>query len=299
MDYEGQICRTSMERGSYMLPVAVGCAYNGCLFCTLFKHLTYRELPLEQIEAELIRVKQAGGDPKRVFLGDGNAFGMETDRLLTIIDLLRRYFPGVESIRMDATITNIGEKSDEQLHLLRQAGIECLYLGIESGLDDVLRLMNKDHTLQQAYDQIGRIRSMGYTYAAHIMTGIAGAGRGLENAEATAAFLNRTGPVSVTNFSLFLHKKAPLYRRILVGKFVPADELENLREGRRLVELLQGENLLFDGFHDMLPLRVKGQLPRDREKMLQKMDAAIAEYSGREAIYSYINNLPECGCAHN
>ena len=73
MQYEGQICRPPMERASYMLPVAVGCSYNACTFCTLFKHLTYRQLPREQIEEELCRVSAAGGNPKTVFLGDGNA----------------------------------------------------------------------------------------------------------------------------------------------------------------------------------------------------------------------------------
>jgi len=82
MQYEGQICRPPMERASYMLPVAVGCSYNACTFCTLFKHLSYRELPREQIEGELQRVAAAGGDPKTVFLGDGNAFGLSTEQLL-------------------------------------------------------------------------------------------------------------------------------------------------------------------------------------------------------------------------
>lgn len=69
MEYEGQICRGPMERASYMLPVSVGCSYNQCRFCMLFKHLTYRELPLDQIEAELQRVFQAGATPKRCFWG--------------------------------------------------------------------------------------------------------------------------------------------------------------------------------------------------------------------------------------
>ena len=80
MEYEGRICRSPMERGAFMLPVAVGCAYNACKFCDLFKDLKYRELPLEQVEAELARVRSLAGNPERVFLGDGNAFGMDTER---------------------------------------------------------------------------------------------------------------------------------------------------------------------------------------------------------------------------
>ena len=94
MQYEGQICRAPMERGSYMLPVAVGCSYNACKFCTLFKHLQYRELPIAQIEEELQRVKGLNGRPRRVFLGDGNAFGMKTERLLKILETGSRVFSG-------------------------------------------------------------------------------------------------------------------------------------------------------------------------------------------------------------
>ena len=93
MEYEGQICRAPMERSSYMLPVMVGCSYNRCRFCTLFKHLKFRKLPLAQVEHDLIRVKEAGGKPKAVFLGDGNAFDFPTEELAEILKLVRKYFP--------------------------------------------------------------------------------------------------------------------------------------------------------------------------------------------------------------
>ena len=168
MQYEGQICRPPMERASYMLPVAVGCSYNACMFCGLFKHLSYRELPREQIEAELQRVHAAGGNPKTVFLGDGNAFGLKTEQLLWILERIHHYFPGCEAVNMDATVTNISHKSDEELKALYDAGVRNLYLGIESGLDDVLAFMKKDHNLQQAYEQIGRMQKAGLIFNAHI-----------------------------------------------------------------------------------------------------------------------------------
>ena len=102
MNYEGQICRAPMERASFMLPVMVGCTYNRCKFCDLFKHLTYRELPLKQIEEELKRVQSAGGDPGKVFLGDGNAFSLSPDRLQEILEMIHSYFPSCEAVNMDA-----------------------------------------------------------------------------------------------------------------------------------------------------------------------------------------------------
>lgn len=288
MEYEGQICRPPMEKASFMLAISVGCAYNRCKFCNLFKHLKHRELPMEQIEAELIRVKAVNGNPKQVFLGDGNAFGRQTAELLEILKMIHSYFPACQSVNTDATVTDISKKTDEELISLKEEGLCNLYLGIESGLDDVLVFMNKDHDLSQVYREIERIKSAGLVFNAHIMTGIAGAGRGIENAERTAEFFNRTKPERITNFSLFLDQRTPLYREIQKGTFLPADELENLEEERRLLELLQTDGLIYDGFHDYIEFRVKGVLPKDREKMLSKLDQAIAEVRGKERMTALI-----------
>lgn len=293
MQYEGWICRAPMERASFMLPVAVGCSYNACKFCTLFKHMKYRELPMEQIEEEILRVKNAEGNPKRVFLGDGNAFGLETEKLLEILNMIRTTFPACEGINMDATVTNIQEKTDEELRQLKAAGVDELYLGIETGLDDVLKFMVKDHDLQQVYDAIERLHAAGLEYDSHMMTGIAGKGRGIENAEALTEFYNRTKPRKIVNFSLFLHREAPLYKDIEVGRFVPADELENLMEERRLIELLEVEDVKYDGFHDFSQIRVRGTLPKDKEKMLAKLDKAIEEMQKKEPTYAYVDG---CCC---
>lgn len=288
MNYEGQICRAPMERASYMLPVAVGCSYNRCKFCMLFKHLKYRELPLIQVEEELKRVQRAGGFPKRIFLGDGNAFGLETSRLLKILYMIRSYFPDFESVNMDATVTNIRLKSDEELRKLYSAGVRHLYLGIESGLDDVLKFMDKDHSLSEAYEAIQRIQEARMVYDAHIMTGAAGKGRGICSAQKTAEFFNRTKPRRIINFSMFLHKEAPLYQDIEAGRFKPASELENLQEEKRLLELLSVENLEYDGFHDFIEYRVRGRLPENRKSMIDSLEKCIEKYLTKDEVIAII-----------
>lgn len=277
MNYEGQICRSPMERSSFMLPTAVGCSYNRCRFCTLFKHLNYRELPMNQIESELCRVRDLGGNPKTVFFGDGNAFGQDTGRLINIIDRVHFYFPACVSINMDATVTNIRLKSDSELHELFEAGVRHLYLGIESGLDDVLAFMKKDHSLSEALAQIERLHRAGFIYDAHIMTGVAGKGRGTENALALADFFNQTHPSRIINFSLFLHERAPLFCSIQDHTFLPADELENLQEEKTLLEHLDCGPVSYDGFHDFVEFRIRGTLPDHRQKMLSNLERAISD----------------------
>ena len=288
MDYEGRICRSPMEKSSYMLPVTVGCPYNGCHFCNLFRDLQYRELPISQIEEELRRVQNAGGMPKKIFLGDGCAFGLKTEQLLKILNLIHQYFPECDIINSDATVTSIRMKTDEELRALSENGYKHLYIGIESGLSDVLSFMHKEHDVVEAEREIARIKNAGMIYDAHIMSGVAGKERGIENAEALAAFLNRTKPEFVVNFSMFISSDTPLYQDIVKGSFQPATELENLKEDRRLVELLatDGTELFYDSFHDCIRKRVWGTLAKDREKMLKQLDKWIEEFKQKESIYA-------------
>lgn len=291
MNYEGQICRAPMERSSFMLPVTVGCPYNQCKFCNLFRHLRYRELPAEKIEEELKRVKDVGGSPTKIFLGDGNAFGLKTERLFWILERIQSYFPDCRTINMDATVTSILQKSEQELKRLAEYGVRHLYLGIESGLEDVLTFMKKDHTVSEAYEAIERLQAAGLIYDAHIMTGVAGRGRGQENADALARFLNQTHPAHVVNFSMFIHQEVPLYREIKKGNYVPADELESLREEKRLLEQLNIP-VKYEGFHDYLQIRVRGKLPSDQEKMIGKLETFIKKYEAKPPIYALVQG--EC-----
>lgn len=303
MDNRGTICRTSRERGSFELPISKGCTYNACAFCGMYKGTKYRELPLEQVEQFLLRVERAGGKPKRVMLGEGNAFSMDFDRLMRVLDMVHEHLPSVREFASDATVTAIAAKTDEQLAALAAQGYCMVYIGIESGLDDVLAFMRKDHTNEQARLQIARLHAAGIEYGAHIMTGVAGAGRGIENARATAALLNDTRPAYICNFSMNVGALTPLGLWEEEGLFTAASTLECLEEERELISLLDVPTQ-FEGYHitqdyeaahkdggrgeynDYVTrwIHPKGKLPQDRQRILDKIDAAIAEERKLEAL---------------
>ena len=110
---------------------------------------------------------------------------------------------------------------------------------------------------------------------------------------AIAEFYNKTKPKKIVNFSMFLHVEAPLYRDIEKGLFVPADELENLEEEKRLLELLDVDGVEYDGFHDFVKVRVRGVLPKDREKMIAKVEEGIETYKNKESVYAKVGG---CCC---
>lgn len=295
MEYEGRICRGPMEAKAFMLPVTVGCPYNRCKFCDLFQDLKYRKISMEDIENELKRVSALGGNPNLIYLGDGNAFQLSTDELMEIIALVKRYFSNAHSFNSDATITSIKSKSDKELKTLHGLGYNKLYIGIENALLDVLAFMNKDHDVDEAYREIARIQEAGFSYAAHFMTGIAGSGRWEESAIAMAEFLTKTKPENVVNFSVFLSAHR-LVEEIASGSFKPATELENLKEERKLVELLDVEPthpIKWDSFHDWIHVRTRGSLPKDKDKILSVLDKAIAKFDKLPDIYSRKMGTPE------
>ena len=295
MEYEGRICRGPMEAKAFMLPVTVGCPYNRCKFCDLFTDLKYRKISMEDIENELKRVSALGGNPSLIYLGDGNAFQLSTDELMEIIALVKRYFSNAHSFNSDATITSIKSKSDKELKTLHSLGYNKLYIGIENALPDVLAFMNKDHDVDEAYREIARIQEAGFSYAAHFMTGIAGSGRWEESAVAMAEFLTETKPENVVNFSMFLSADK-LSEEIRNGNFKPATELENLREERKLVELLDVKPthpIKWDSFHDWIHVRTRGSLPKDKDKILAVLDKAIAKFEKLPDIYSMKMGTPE------
>lgn len=294
MDYEGVICRPPMELGAFLLPVAVGCTHNQCTFCNFYKKIPFRIIPLDEVEAELARAASARNRPRSILLGDGNPFVLSTDRLLTILDMIRRYFPQMPPVRMDATIGNVAAKSDEELAALAQAGVRELYIGIECGVDETLAKLKKGHTLQQAREQLSRLHQAGIDYGAHLMLGTGGAGMGKETAIKTAAFLNETRPKDAINVEMFFHRSTELYQQMKAGLFQRAPALESLEEERLLIENIQVP-LNYDGFHCWKEFHVWGPLPEKREAMLAKLDQAIARCKAEQEEPRDNSDKPDFG----
>ncbi len=297
MDYEGRICRAPMERSAYKLPIMVGCIYNKCKFCDLFKDLKFRIIPVSEVEADLQKVYNAGGNPRKIFLGDGSAFTLDTDYLLQILKLIHHYFPDCYEINMNSTVNGVLKKSDNELRKLQENGVRHLYIGLESGLEDVLKFMNKGNTVSQLRDAVSRIEKYGMFFDAHIMTGAAGYGRGHENADATAAVLTDLHASSVTNFSMFIHEVTPLYKDLTDGSFKPASEYENLVEEKHLIEnicnaidITSGQQMKYEGFHDYIAFHIWGTLPQDKEKMIESLNKKIDEYRSKPDVIAIIDH---------
>jgi len=268
MHYTGPTYRPPFEAGSLLLQVTVGCSHNKCSFCTMYRDVPFSVCPAEQVEADIDEASHLYGDATRVFLENGDAFVLSADRLTKIAESIHAKLPKVETITMYASILNIRSKTDAELRRLRELGVNEMNIGVESGLDEALALMNKNYTAKEARDELLRLKAAGFDYGLNVILGAAGAKHRLENAEATAELLNATQPYLIFTSTLHADPGCPLYEDMRNGAFVEPTFGEYLEEEEALLNRLMLEDTYFFGAHPSNVLPMRGILPRDKEAML-------------------------------
>ena len=286
MHYTGPVYRPPFEANSLLLQVTVGCSHNKCAFCTMYRGTPFAVCPTEQVEADIDEAARRWPDATRVFLENGDAFVLSADRLEQIAGMIHAKLPKVQTITMYASILNVRTKSDEELRRLRAAGINELNIGVESGLDQALTLMNKCYSAREAKDELLRLNAAGFDYCLNIIFGAAGAALRRENAEATAELLNASKPFLIFTGTVHADPGCPLYDDMQSGAFTEPTFGEYLEEEELLLNRLALEDTYFFGVHPSNVLPMRGILPRDKEAMLE----AIREM--RAGMGSRLNERP-------
>ena len=281
MHYTGTIYRPPFEARSLLLQVTTGCSHNRCSFCTMYRDEQFGVEPLEQIEEDLQEAREYVPNVTRVFLENGDPFALSADRLEAIAVMIHEYLPKVETITMYASIKNVIGKTDEELKRLRSYGINELNIGVESGLDDALRYMNKGYSAEQAVYELKRLGSAGIAYGANIILGCAGAELRHENAVATAALLNETKPYLIFTGTIHADPGCPLYENMKNGSFVESTFGEYLDEEEELLELIDLKDCYLFGLHPSNIVRMHGSLPGDKAAMLELIRERRAQLGGR------------------
>ncbi|MCR4666936.1 MAG: radical SAM protein [Desulfovibrio sp.] len=280
MEYNGTVYRPPLEAWTYLLPVTEGCTHNSCAFCNMFRDIPFRMLPLEALEAHLEETEQSMGGAcgriDRVYFVGGDPFALSAGHLLKRVELVRRHLPNAVTFTMYARTNNVASKNEADLKALAEAGVNDLYLGVESGLDDVLLRLDKGYTTEETKVQCLRLADAGIRHCDLIMFGTAGKGRGGECAEATAMLENETKPsrILATTMTAFVGTK--LDRDIISGAFHPASERENLEEEKTLVERLDLPECWFWAAHPLDSVSLSGRLGTDKVKMLDQLERGLA-----------------------
>lgn len=279
MIYNGTVYRPPVEASTFLIPVTEGCTHNSCNFCSMYKDVPFRMWTLAEIEEYLKEVKQLYGRYceriQRVYLVGADPFALSAKNLIERIDLINRYLPAVKAFTMYARTDNIATKTDEDLKSLRQAGVDDLYIGVECGLNDVLDSLNKGYSADDTRKQCLRLNDAGIMHCDLLMLGMAGKGRGMECARASAALENEIKPHKILINTMSAFVGTQLDEDIRTGAFIPADEKENLEEEREFLARLELPDCYFWALHPLDSVKIDGVLKEDKQRMLDVLDRSI------------------------
>ncbi len=277
MHYTGQVYRPPLEAYTPLLEVTYGCSHNACAFCTMYHQTKFGTSPIDHIESDIIEIRDTfPGHIDRIYLLNGDPFVLPTERLLEIADLIHKYLPAVKTITSYASFYNLKDKSIEDMIALRKAGYNELWFGVESGDPEVLSWINKGANLDEYYEGLDKMKAAGMDYFAIVMQGIKGAGKSIENAKATAEFLNYYPAKGIFIMSTDVQQGSKLYNMRERGEFVETTNRENLIEQITLLENLDvPDDVLYSSGYMVNLVKVSGHM-RKKEEMISKLKYALA-----------------------
>ena len=276
--YVEPVFRPPSEAESLILPLTDGCSWNRCTFCDMYTAPQKRFRPRDEAEV-LESIKQCGAEMggvlKRIFLADGDALTLSTRRLVAVLEAIRRDLPGVRRVSSYCLPRNLRKKSVEELRELADLGLSLVYVGAESGDDDVLARVNKGETFETTRDALVKLGEAGIKRSVMILNGLGGQALSRQHAENSAVLMNATQPEFLSTLVVSFPKGEARFRENFLG-WEPLGVPDLMQEMERLVGALELKRTVFRSDHASNWLILRGTLGADKPRLLQELRAAIA-----------------------
>ncbi len=267
------------EMNTVLLPVTSGCIYNKCIFCSMYKDEEYSEISFADIEMQLMNTDTY---TEKLFLVGSDPMSIGFDKMKQLLDMIHLYLPYCSRVASYAAIRSIAKYSVEELSILHDKGLRLLYIGFETGRDDILKLMNKGHTVEEAIQQAKKLNEANLIFNSIIMYGIAGKGESVKNAVATAEMINQFTTEKLITMNLVIMEGAKLRDMVKEQAYIPADRRERLMEIKTLLENLNPkEPMIFDTTHPTNLVRMKGTIPAEIRRLNREIRNHIKIFDGQ------------------
>jgi len=276
MHYEGTCIRPPSEAFSILLQVTLGCSHNKCSFCGTYKDKRFTIKDDRIILSDILFASKYMKRQDRVFLMDGDALIIPQKRLMWILERIKEHLPWVRRVGSYANAKSIRTKSLEELIELREKGLGILYLGVESGSDEVLRKVRKGTSAENLVKMGRKVREAGIKLSVTVLLGIAGREGSVEHARATGKLLSAMDPNYVGALTVMLIPGTPLHDDYMNGDFDLLTEKETLLELREMIAHTDLSRGLFFSNHASNYLPVKARLPKGKQEALDLIDHALA-----------------------
>lgn len=275
MRYKGKVYRPPSEAYSLIVQVTYGCSHNTCAFCDMYDDKHFAMRPMDEIREDFETARRLYRHVQRVFLADGDALMRKTDDLVQILGLIYGLFPECERVTCYASPTSLQIKSEDGLRLLRQSGLQMVYMGLESGCDTVLERMRKGHSAAAIVAAGQKARRCGMALSVTAISGLGSVALWREHAIGTAEALSAMQPEYIGLLTLMVEPGTPLEQWVRAGEFTLLSPVEVLKETELFLQHIDSEGSVFRMNHASNYLTLKGTLNRDRQALLDKVQSGL------------------------
>ena len=285
VQYVEPLFRPPSEGRSLIFQVTNGCSWNRCTYCEMYTDPQKKFRPRAEAEvlAEIRACAGQGLEPRRVFLADGDALVLSMRRLRTILGEIKASLPSVNRVSSYCLPSNLKKKSDEDLQELAALGLKIIYVGAESGDDQVLQHIDKGESYATTAEALIRASAAGIKTSVMILNGIGGKRLSRQHALASAQLANDTRPDYLATLVLTFYKGREKFEAGFDNNFDELGTVELCQEMRTLIEATRLENTIFRSDHVSNHMVLKGVLGKDKQRLLNQIDESIL----------YFRNHPE------
>lgn len=267
--------RPPAEHDSVLIQMDVGCPFNGCAFCGMYKHIAHEKRSVDSIRKIIRDEARIQTDARRIFLADGDPFSYSAEELDAILDALNAAFPRLSRVNAYATGRSITSKSAADLARFKAKKLNTLYLGLESGDEDTLRRMLKGETAEHMIQAAQLAQSAGLKISVMVLLGLGGRVHSLRHAQATAIALNRMQPRLLSALRVVPVPGTPLLKWVEQEHFHLPTEYEIVQELRELIAGLALTATVFRANHSSNIIPLEGRLPQDKNRLLAELDQLL------------------------
>jgi radical SAM superfamily enzyme YgiQ (UPF0313 family) len=273
LNYDTPLYRPPSEAKSLIFQVTLGCSFNECSFCDMYRSKEYSEKSWEEVKGEIDTMAKMLPDTTKIFLADGDALNLDTKYMIQIVKYVYEKFPNLERVSCYAMPMNLLKKTPEELDAMKKAGLNMLYLGIETGSDILLKKVTKGATAKTIIKSCKKAKDAGFTLSCMVILGIGGSKYSSENARETAKVISEVKPDYVGALTLYLENgiKDEFLTKfdeefIQISDSEAIDELEEL-----ITEINVDDNVVFRANHGSNAYNIAGTFPEDKQAMLDKI----------------------------
>lgn len=283
LSYDEPLFRPPSEGNSLIFQVTLGCSWNKCAFCEMYTSKKFSVKKEEDVFAEIDSMNSYSQNIRKVFLADGNAFVLSFSKLSRIVDRLHSVFPKLNRISAYALPKDILSKTDEELRLLAEKGLKLLYVGIETGDDELLQLIKKGETFESTSEALIKARKAGIKLSVMILNGLGGRKYSKQHAVNSARIINKVQPEYLSTLVLSFPYGVEHFKKRFTGDFEELTQLELISEMGNFISRLELESTIFRSDHASNYLVLKGVLKRDKDELLQRI-AKVLENPGGSGL---------------